>query len=84
MLKCVRLFSEEGVTEKTGNAEQPSCSSWQSDAKELSSDEYDWGIVIAKTLKFFLATSVLRIPTQFKQEICETVLGVLPTPYSWR
>ena len=35
MLKCVCLFSEEDVTKRTGNAEQPSCSSWQSDAKEL-------------------------------------------------
>ena len=24
MLKCVRLFSEEDATERTGNAEQPS------------------------------------------------------------
>ena len=54
MLKCVRLFSKEGVTEKTGNAEQPSCSSWQSDAKELSSDEYDWGIVNCKNVEVFL------------------------------
>ena len=31
MLKYVRLFSED-VIEKTGNAKQPSCSSWQNDA----------------------------------------------------
>ena len=45
MLKCVRLFSKEDITERTGNAEQPSCSSWQSDAEELSSDEDDSGTV---------------------------------------
>ena len=45
ILKCVRLFSEEDITERTGNAEQPSCSSWQSDAEELSSDEDDSGTV---------------------------------------
>ena len=43
--KCVRLFSKEDITERTGNAQQPSCSSWQSDAEELSSDEDDSGIV---------------------------------------
>ena len=29
MLKCVLLFSEEDVTQKTANVEQPSYSSWQ-------------------------------------------------------
>ena len=54
MLKCVRLFSEEDVTERTGNAEQPSCSSWQSDAEELSSDEDDSGTVNCINIEVFL------------------------------
>ena len=54
MLKCVRLFSEEDVTERTGNAEQPSCSSWQSVAKEFSSDEDDSGNVDCINVKVFL------------------------------
>ena len=45
MLKYVCLFSEEDITERTGNAELPSCSSWQSDAEELSSDEDNSGTV---------------------------------------
>ena len=39
MLKCLRLFSEVDVTERTANVEQPSCSSWHSDAEKLVSDE---------------------------------------------
>ena len=54
MLKCVRLFSEEDVTEKTGNAEQPSCSSWQSDAEELSSDEDDSSTINCINVEVFL------------------------------
>ena len=55
MLKCVcRLFSEEDVTERTGNAEQPSCNSWQSDAEELSSDEDDSDTVNCINVKVFL------------------------------
>ena len=54
MLKCVRLFSEEDVTERIGSAEQPSCSSWQSDAEELSSDEDDSGTVNCINVEVFL------------------------------
>ena len=45
MLKCVRLFSEEDINKKNSNVEQPNCSSWQSDAEELVSDEDDIGTV---------------------------------------
>ena len=54
MLKYVRLFSEEDVTERTGNAEQPSCSSWQSDAEKLSSDENNSGTVNRINVEVFL------------------------------
>ena len=55
MLKCVgRLFSEEDLTERTGNAEQPSCSSWQSDAEELSSDENNGDTINCINVKVFL------------------------------
>ena len=54
MLKCVRLFSEEDVTERTVNTEQPSCSSWQSDPEELSSDEDDSVTVNCIKAKVFL------------------------------
>ena len=53
IIKCVCLFSEEDVTERTGNAEQPSCSSWQSDAEELSSDEDDSGTVNCINVEVF-------------------------------
>ena len=53
-LKCVCLFSEEDVTERTGNAEQPSCSSWQSAAEELSSDEDNSGTVNCINVEVFL------------------------------
>ena len=54
MLKCVGLFSEEDVTERTGNAEKPSSSSWHSDAEELSSDEDDSGILNCINVEVFL------------------------------
>ena len=54
MLKCVRLFTEEDVTERTGNAEQPRCSCWQSEAEELSSDEDDSGTVNCINVEVFL------------------------------
>ena len=53
MLKCVCLFSEEVVIEKTSNAEQPSCSSWQSNAEELSSDEDNSGTVNCIKVELF-------------------------------
>ena len=53
MLKCVLLFSEKNVTERTANVEQPSCSSWQSDA-ELVSDEDDSGAVNRINIEVFL------------------------------
>ena len=54
MLKYFRLFSEEDVTERTNNAELPSCSSWQSDAEELSSDEDDSGTLNCINVDVFL------------------------------
>ena len=54
MLKCVRLFSEVDVTEKTANVEHPSCSSWQSDAEELVSDKDDSGTVNRINVEVFL------------------------------
>ena len=54
MLKCVCLFSEEDVTERTDNAEQPSGSSWQSEAEELSSDEDDSCTVNCINVEVFL------------------------------
>ena len=54
MLKCVRLFSEEDVTGKTANVEQPSCSSWQSDAA-LVSDEGNSGTVNRINVEVFLS-----------------------------
>ena len=83
LLKCVLLFSEKNVTERTANVEHPSCSSWQSDA-ELVSDEDDSGTVNRIKLKFSSATSVLRIPAQLKQEISGKVYDVLLTLYSWQ
>ena len=53
MSKCVRLFAEEDVTERTANVEQPSCSSWQSDAEELVSNEDDSGIVSRINVEVF-------------------------------
>ena len=55
MLKCVRLFSEEDVIERTHNVEQPSCSSWQSDAEEPSCDEDDSATVNHLNVKVFLS-----------------------------
>ena len=54
ILKCVCRFSEEDVIERTGNAEQPSCSSWQSNAEELSSDEDDSSTVNCINVEVFL------------------------------
>ena len=54
MLKCVRLFSEGDVTERTANVEQPSCSNWQSDAEELVCDEDDSGTVHRINVEVFL------------------------------
>ena len=54
ILKCVRLFSEEDVTERTDNAEQPSRSCWRSDAEELSSDEDDSATVNCINVEVFL------------------------------
>ena len=55
MVKCVGLSSEEDVTERTGNAEQPSCGSWQSDAKKLSSDEDDSSTLNCISVGVFLS-----------------------------
>ena len=41
-------------------------------------------LLMAKTLKFSSATSILRTPAQRKQEISGTMLVVLLTPYSWQ
>ena len=41
-------------------------------------------LLIAQTLKFSSATSILCIPAQLKQEISGKVLDVLLTPYSWQ
>ena len=54
MLKCVHLFSEGDVTERIANVEQPSCSSWQSDAEELASDKDDSGTVNRINVEVFL------------------------------
>ena len=53
MLKCVRLFSEGDVTERTANVEQPSCSSWQSDT-ELVNDKDHSGTVNHNKVEVFL------------------------------
>ena len=53
MLKCVRLFSEDDVAERTANVEQPSCSSWQRDAK-LVNDKDDSGTVNHINVEVFL------------------------------
>ena len=55
MLKCVRLFSEEDVTERTGNVEQLSCSSLQSNAEELSCDEDNSGTANWINVEVFLS-----------------------------
>ena len=54
MINCVRLFSEEEVTERIGNADHPSYSSWQSDAEELNSDEDNSGTLNCINVKVFL------------------------------
>ena len=54
ILKCVRLFTEEDITERTGNPEQTSYSSWQSKAEELSSDEDESGTVNCINVEVFL------------------------------
>ena len=84
MLKCVRLFSEVEVTEKTANVEQPSCSSWQSEAKELVSDKDDSGTVNRINVEIFLSYLSFCKPAQLKQEISGKMFGVLLTPYSWQ
>ena len=48
------------------------------------SDEDDSGTINRINVEVFLATSVFRIPAQFKQQISGKVLGVLLTPYSWQ
>ena len=76
MLKC--LFSEEDETERTGNAELPSCSSWQSDAEELSSDEDDSGILNCINLEVFLGnlssshTNTVQAGNTWKSFRCAT------------
>ena len=76
MLKCVRLFCKKDVTKRTDNAEQPSCCSWQSDAKELSSDEDDRGIVNCINVKVFLGnlssshTSTTQAENMWKDVRC--------------
>ena len=83
MLKGVPLFSEEDVTERIGNVEQPSCSSWQSNTKELSSDKSDSDTVNCINIKVFL-DNLCSLHTSTAQAGNMWKLGVLPTPYSWR
>ena len=55
ILKRVRLFFEEDVTKRTVNVvEQPSCSSWESDAEELVSDEDNSGTINRINVEVFL------------------------------
>ena len=86
MLKNVRLFSEGNVTERAANVEQPSCSSWQSDAEELVSDKDDSGTVNRINVEVFLddLSSSHSLLGQLKQEISRKVLDVLFIPYSWQ
>ena len=84
MLKYVCLFSEEDVTKRTGNAEQPSCSSWQSDAEELSSDKDNTDTVDCINVEVFLGnlssshTSTAQAGNMWKGVRCAA------HTYSWR